>query len=67
MSEVQVHRSHSLKTFQVFLKWTVVSDLYEHVHNSEGNTKTRQMTPFFPSPFSTLTVTFISEFANTQN
>ena len=29
--------------------------------------ETRQMTPFFSSTFSALTVTFISEFENTQN
>ena len=37
-------------------------------HKSEGNMETKQMTPFFSSTFSALTVfNFISEFKNTQN
>ena len=33
----------------------------------EGNMKTRQMTLFFPSSFSTLTVCEIFDFENSQN
>ena len=36
MSKVQVHRHYSQKTFFcVFLKCTIVSDIYEHVQNPE--------------------------------
>ena len=38
-----------------------------NMQNQEGNMETRQIIPFFPSTFSTLFVTFIFVFENSQN
>ena len=49
----------------ILQKYTFLDNL--RTTTQEGNMETRQMTPFFSSYFSNLTVIFISEFENTQN
>ena len=47
--------------------YVALIELDLRIITQEGNVKTRQMTSFFSSTFSTLFVIFISEFENSQN